>query len=309
MAHVPNGLSGGPQRGVWDGCLKRYRECSLLQQRLIAVGLAVFMLTASAGIVTLFVDRILASGILASLLAGLATGLGAAPVFLFKRIDQKTLHLLLGAAAGVMLAATSFSLLNPGLASAKLIWEGTGIYVVSAALLFGAGFLILTDAWMPYHHYIEQDERYDSVRKVWLFIIAVALHNFPEGWAVGVAYGAGDNANGLALALAIAMQNIPEGLAVALPLMALGASPGSAVGVATLTGLIEPLGGVMGLVLAHAYPALMPIGMGFAAGAMLFVILDDIIPAIQAEGSTRHATLAVLFGFIVMMILDNLVGG
>jgi ZIP family zinc transporter len=282
---------------------------SLLQTRLMLVGLLVTLLTAVSAIVLLFVDRVLAIGVLASLLAGLATGLGALPVLWFKSIEPKTLRILLAAAAGVMLAATSFSLLNPGLAASQSVWGGAGIYVMALGILLGAFFLILTDRWLPYHHFIDQDERFDSKRKVWLFIIAVALHNFPEGWAVGVAYGAGDPANGLSLALAIGLQNIPEGLAVALPLIGLGGSSRNAIGIAALTGLIEPIGGVMGLLLAHGYPVLMPMGMAFAAGAMLFVILDDIIPAIQAEGRDRQATMAVLAGFIVMMILDTAVGG
>lgn len=147
---------------------------------------------------------------------------------------------------------------------------------------------------------------FDPLRKVWLFIVAVTLHNLPEGGAVGVSFGAGDWHNGVALATAVALQNIPEGLAVAMPLVALGYRRQQAVLIATLTGLIEPVGGIMGVIMATAFMPLMPIGMGLAAGAMLFVISDDIIPETQSRGKARYASFAVMAGFIVMMILDNL---
>lgn len=289
--------------------LTAYDELSLLQKWLMFVGMGVVVLTLLVALILLPFDRSLAISALTILFVGLATGLGCLPLLAIKPIEQQTLNLLLGAAAGVMLSATAFSLLTPGLQAAKALWSTNGIYVISVSILLGASFLIATDKILPYHHYIEQNEHFDSQRKVWLFIVAVALHNLPEGWAVGVAFGAGDSANGLSLALAIAMQNIPEGLAVALPLMALGYAPLKAIGIATLTGLIEPLGGLAGLLLAHTFPALMPIGMAFAAGAMLFVILDDIVPTVQSADGGRRATMAVMAGFVVMMILDNAVGG
>jgi zinc transporter, ZIP family len=288
---------------------ERLKDVPLVQRNLIWVGLSAFALTLLTALILLLVNPYLAYGAFASLFAGLATGLGCLPLLVLRKpIEKTTLNLMLGGAAGVMLAATSFSLLSPAINAARAIWPVQGIYVIAIGLLAGAFFLILADRVIPYHHYIEQDEHFDSRRKVWLFIIAVAVHNLPEGWAVGVTYGAGDGANGLALALAIAMQNVPEGLAVALPLMAMRYSPLHAIGIATLTGLIEPLGGLLGLLLAHSIKALMPIGMAFAAGAMLFVILDDIVPAIQEQGKERKATMAVLLGFVLMMILDNAVG-
>jgi len=141
-----------------------------------------------------------------------------------------------------------------------------------------------------------------------LFIAAITLHNFPEGMAVGVSFGGGDWHNGLVIAIAIGLQNIVEGLAVALPLVGLGYQRGQAVFIATMTGLVEPVGGLLGVAAVSVFFPLLPIGMAFAAGAMLFVIADDIIPETQSRGKARSATFAFVFGFVVMMVLDNLLG-
>ena len=277
-----------------------------LGQKLVLVGSLTFLISVILTLVYFFVDRISAIGSLSSILAGLATGLGALPVLFYKHITHKTLNTMLGAAAGVMLAATAFSLIIPGIQAGNELWPGYGVYVVAVGIMVGAGFLVLADQWLPYEKYLEQGETFDSLRKVWLFIAAVTLHNLPEGGAVGVSFGAGDWHNGVALATAVALQNIPEGLAVALPLVALGYRREQAVLIATLTGLIEPIGGVLGVIMAKAFLPLMPIGMAFAAGAMLFVITDDIIPETQSRGKARYATFAMMTGFIIMMILDNL---
>ncbi|GAB6046314.1 ZIP family metal transporter [Methyloparacoccus murrellii] len=286
---------------------RRFLELTPLEQKLALVGAPALLVTVLLSLVYVFVDRIIAIGALSSLLAGLATGAGALPVLFYRRITHRTLNTMLGGAAGVMLAATAFSLIMPGIQVGNQIWPGYGVYVVAVGLLAGAGFLVLADRWLPYEKFLERGEQFDSLRKVWLFIAAVTLHNLPEGGAVGVSFGNGDWHNGVALALAVALQNVPEGLAVAMPLVALGYPRRHAVLIATLTGLIEPVGGVLGVAMASAFLPLMPIGMAFAGGAMLFVISDDIIPAIQAQGKARYATFAVMIGFIVMMILDNLV--
>jgi zinc transporter, ZIP family len=277
-----------------------------LGQKLVLVGSLTFLLSVMLTLVYFFVDRIIAIGSLSSILAGLATGVGALPVLFYKQITHKTLNTMLGAAAGVMLAATAFSLIVPGIQVGNQLWPGYGVYVVAAGIMVGAGFLVLADQWLPYEKYFQPGESFDSLRKVWLFIAAVSLHNLPEGGAVGVSFGAGDWHNGVALATAVALQNIPEGLAVAMPLVALGYRREQAVLIATLTGLIEPIGGVLGVIMASAFLPLMPIGMAFAAGAMLFVISDDIIPETQSRGKARYATFAMMGGFILMMILDNL---
>ncbi|CAL1241619.1 ZIP family metal transporter [Candidatus Methylocalor cossyra] len=285
---------------------EKYRGLPSLGQKLILVSSITFFTSALLAFIYVFVDRTIAIGSLASILAGLATGLGALPALFVREITRKTLYTLLGGAAGVMLAATAFSLIVPGIEYGNQLWPGWGIYVVALGILAGAAFLVLADGWLPYERFLEPGERFDSLRKVWLFIAAVALHNLPEGGAVGVSFGSGDWRNGIALAIAVGLQNIPEGLAVALPLVALGYRREQAVLIATLTGLIEPIGGFLGVALVSVFLPLLPIGMAFAAGAMLFVISDDIIPETQSRGKARYATFAVMVGFIIMMILDNL---
>lgn len=285
---------------------RRYKALPSLPQKLLLVSSSTSLTTAVLAFIYFFVDEIIAFGALASLLAGLATGLGALPALFFSEVSRKTLYTMLGGAAGVMLAATAFSLIVPAIQYGNQLWPGRGVYVTGAGILAGSLLLVLADRWLPYERFLEEGERFDSLRKVWLFIAAIVLHNLPEGGAVGVSFGSGDWHNGVALAIAIGLQNIPEGLAVAMPLVALGYRRQQAVLIATLTGLIEPIGGFLGVALVKVFLPLLPIGMAVAAGAMLFVISDDIIPETQSRGKARYATFAVIFGFIVMMILDNL---
>jgi ZIP family zinc transporter len=254
----------------------------------------------------LFFGKIVVIGFFASILAGLATGVGALPALFFKNISSRLFNSLLGAAAGVMLAATAFSLLAPGMDFGNAMWPGKGTLVVSGGMILGALFLHFADHQLPHVRFdAEANLHMQSINKIWLFIIAITLHNFPEGMSVGVSFGTGDMSNGIVLAIAIALQNIPEGLAVAMPLVALGYRPWRAVGVATLTGLVEPVGGLLGVSMVTVFSPILPIAMGFAAGAMLFVISEEIIPETHAGGRSRFATFALMGGFIVMMILDN----
>lgn len=253
--------------------------------------------------------KIVVIGFFASVLAGLATGLGALPVIFFRNISSNFFSSMLGAAAGVMLAATAFSLLVPGIVSGNALWPGQGIYVVSAGMLIGALFLHYADRQLPHVHFDSVvDAQINSLRKVWLFVIAITIHNFPEGMSVGVSFGSGEMKNGLVLAIAIALQNIPEGLAVALPLVGLGYNRWRAVGIALATGLVEPVGGLLGVTMVTVFQSILPIAMGFAAGAMLFVISEEIIPETHAKGRSRYATFSLMIGFIIMMVLDNALG-
>ncbi len=267
---------------------RNYRALPLLAQRLVVVSSLAVGLTLILAIIYFYVSPIIAGGALASILAGLATGVGALPAMLFKNVSERALYTMLGGAAGVMLAATAFSLLVPGIDYGNQVWPGKGIYVVSGGIVVGAAFLELADRFLPYERYLaSKADLASSLRKIWLFIAAITLHNFPEGMAVGVSFGAGDWHNGVVLAIAIALQNIPEGLAVALPLVALGYRRGQAVFIATLTGLVEPVGGFLGVAAVSIFFPLLPIGMAFAAGAMLFVIADDIIPETQSLSVSR----------------------
>ncbi len=261
------------------------------------------------GVLYLIFGKTVVVGFFASILAGLATGVGALPALFFKNISRNLFNSMLGAAAGVMLAATAFSLLVPGMTYGNLIWPGKGIYIVSMGMLMGAAFLHYADRQLPHVHFDSiSDVQLSSLKKVWLFIIAITIHNFPEGMSVGVSFGSGEMKNGVVLAIAIALQNIPEGLAVALPLVGLGYNKWKAVGIATLTGLVEPIGGLLGITMVTVFQPILPIAMGFAAGAMLFVISEEIIPETHSNGRSRYATFALMIGFIIMMVLDNLLG-
>lgn len=253
--------------------------------------------------------QLITMGISASTLAGLATGVGALPVLFFKNVSDKILNTMLGGAAGIMLAATSFSLIIPGIEYGDKIWPGNGVYIIAFGMLFGAVFLDRIDNWLPHEHFIMGHEGpSSSLDKIWLFIIAITIHNFPEGLAVGVGFGTGNIKAGTSLAIGIGLQNMPEGLAVALPLLGLGYSRWRALGIATLTGLVEPLGGFLGVAAVTLFNSVLPFGLAFAAGAMLFVISDEIIPETHSKGKSRLATFGIMVGFVVMMAMDNLLG-
>ncbi len=251
-------------------------------------------------------------GFLASLGAGLATGLGGLPVLLPFDLSDRVQGILLGVGGGVMLAATSFSLLIPGTAAAvsQGYSETAAAGVMVAGVLLGGIVLWLANAFFPHEHFFKGKEGVATERfeQIWLFVIAIALHNFPEGLAVGVGFGTGDLSGGLTLAGGIGLQNIPEGLVVAVALRNLGYSPKYSLAISTLTGLVEPVGGLLGAGIVSVSTAILPWGMAFAAGAMLFVIIDEIIPDIDRKGLGEVGTLGVMLGFVVMMFLDVSLG-
>jgi ZIP family zinc transporter len=256
-----------------------------------------------------FLNNTILIGILASLGAGLMTGIGAIPIFFTKNVSEKMLDILLGFAAGVMLAATSFSLIVP-----SLDYSGgdlKGALITAAGILVGAIFLDFTDKLSPHEHLIDkrvEGNASESLKRIWLFIIAITIHNFPEGLAVGVGFGDNNISNGLTLALGIGLQNLPEGMAVAVALVREKYSHKYAFGIALLTGLVEPIGGLLGLSLISIFKPILPFTLAFAAGAMLFVISDEIIPETHQGGHERQATFGVIVGFIIMMILDVTLG-
>ena len=244
-------------------------------------------------------------GILASLLAGCATGLGAIPVLLGGNFSRRTLDIMLGFAAGVMLAASAFSLLMPAL-DLVVDWVGV-ITVVSFGFLMGGFFIHLADRYIPHEHFAKGPEGpSSSMAKVWLLVLAITIHNFPEGLAVGVSFGGGDISGGVAVAVAIALQNIPEGLAVAAPMVREGYSRKYAAGLALFTGLVEPIGGLLGVSIVAVGVFLLPYGLAFAAGAMVFVVGEEMVPESHSAGNSRVATWGLMIGFVVMMMLDNI---
>ena len=239
-------------------------------------------------------------GFAASLIAGLATGAGALPVLFTKRISDRLLDVMLGFSAGVMLAATSFSLIVPAL-------DLSGPLVAVFGIILGALVLHLIDRFVPHFHPALGAEGPPSkLSRVWLFVLAITIHNFPEGLAVGVSFGSANVTAGLAIATAIGLQNMPEGLAVALPLVREGYTRRKALLYGTLTGLVEPLGGLLGVALVSIFQPILPWGLAFAAGAMLFVVSDEMIPESHRKGFEREATFGVVAGFVTMMLLDLL---
>jgi ZIP family zinc transporter len=252
------------------------------------------------------------TGFLASLAAGAMTGLGALPVFLPFRISARAQDVLLGFAAGVMLAASAFSLIVPGLEAAAADYGGKlpAALTVGAGILLGAVALWLINEHVPHEHFIlgREGVMSTSLRRIWLFVIAITLHNFPEGLAVGVVYGSGHLGNASALAIGIGLQNLPEGLAVALALSGEDYSRGQAFTAALLTGMVEPVGGLIGVGAVTIAAPLLPWGLAVAAGAMIFVISSEIIPETHRQGFKLEGTFGLMVGFVVMMVLDTTLG-
>jgi len=171
----------------------------------------------------------------------------------------------------------------------------------------GAFVLHLIDRFIPHFHPALGAEGPPSkLSKVWLFVIAITIHNFPKGLTVGVSFGTGNVAAGVVVAMAIGLQNMPEGLAVALPLLREGYSRRKSLWYGTLTGLIEPVGGLLGVALVSVFHPILPWALAFAAGAMLFVVSDEMIPQSHRKGFEREATFGLIIGFVIMMLLDSL---
>jgi len=251
-------------------------------------------------------------GALASLGAGLATAVGALPVLLPINLTQRVQGIMLGFGGGVMLAATSFSLIMPGTEAAisQGLSQTNAALIIVAGMLLGAGFLQLAHRFLPHEHFFKGKEncRSNNLKRIWLFIAAITIHNFPEGLAVGVNFGNNNISDGIPVALGIGLQNIPEGLVVALSLVAEKYSASYALWISLLTGLVEPIGGLIGVGVVSIANFILPWAMAFAAGAMLFVISDEIIPESHRKGLEKEGTFGVMFGFVVMMFLDIALG-
>lgn len=241
------------------------------------------------------------------LASGLATGLGAIPILILRSPSDRVLDALLGFTGGVMLAATSFSLLVPALD------RGTVAEIV-VGMLLGAAVMVVLDETVPHVHtrFDESgqlsDEELDARSRATLLLSALAIHNVPEGMAVGVAFAAGGPELGAPLALAIGIQNIPEGFAAAAPLVPAGVSRPKAAGIAAMTGWAEPPAAAAAIGAFAIVETLLPGGLAFAAGAMLYVVADELIPESHGRGHERVATLALIVGFALMLTLDNVFG-
>ncbi|MFP4537249.1 MAG: ZIP family metal transporter [Dichotomicrobium sp.] len=251
-------------------------------------------------------------GFLGSLVAGLMTAVGAVPVLLGRIPGRAFRDMSLGFAAGVMLAASFFSLIIPALDAAELRYGAgaTPAAIACIAILIGMGAVALMNEKLPHEHFNSGREGPEAValRRVWLFIVAITIHNFPEGLAVGVGFGAEGMSSGLPLAVGIGLQNAPEGLAVAVALLGEGYGKWRAWRIAALTGMIEPVGGLLGAGIITISQPLLPWGLAFAAGAMLYVISHEIIPETHRSGHQNKATLGLSVGLVVMLFLDVWLG-
>ena len=251
-------------------------------------------------------------GTLASFAAGLMTGVGALPVLMKRTVSRRWNDTMLGFAAGVMLSASFFSLIIPGIEVAQDCSGSVliGALVVGAGIGLGAFALWLLNETIPHEHFAQGPEGADpgSITRIWLFVFAITLHNFPEGLAVGVGFGTGDIASGMSLAIGIGLQNLPEGLAVAVALRGLGYGRWFSFNIALLTGLVEPVGGLLGVTLVTLFAALLPWGLAFAAGAMIYVISHEIIPETHRRGNQAIASAGLITGLVVMMVLDVTLG-
>lgn len=242
------------------------------------------------------------------------TAAGAATVFVAKEMSRRTLDAMLGFAAGVMIAASYWSLLAPAIEMS----EGKDLPAwvpATVGFLLGAVFLRLADRVLPHLHPGYPTEKAEGIKTSWqrstLLVLAITLHNIPEGLAVGVAFGAvaaglpsATLAGAIALAIGIGIQNFPEGLAVSIPLRREGMSRMRSFHYGQLSGVVEPIAGVLGASIVLFAQSILPYALAFAAGAMIFVVVEELVPESQTQGNSHAATMGAMLGFAVMMALD-----
>ncbi|MBQ5905908.1 MAG: ZIP family metal transporter [Clostridia bacterium] len=247
--------------------------------------------------------------ILTALGVGGATIFGTVLGFLFKKITHRFSDIVLSFAAGVMLFAAVLGLIVP-----SIDYGGKyGIIITLAGIFTGAFGLNLIDKLVPHLHKLvgtdsEIHENNANLSKVLLFVIAIAIHNLPEGIAAGVGFGSGDTSQALIIAGGIALQNIPEGMVIIGPMLAAGVKPGKTFLCAAATGVIEIIGTLIGYFSVNVSVAVLPFALAFAGGTMLYIISDEMIPETHAHGSERGATYALLTGFSLMLVTDYFLG-
>jgi ZIP family zinc transporter len=241
--------------------------------------------------------------------AAAATALGTLPILLSQNFSKRTYDCFLGFGAGVMLGATAFSLVIPALAAAKSAGAGNwnASLSVGAGIMAGAGLLLLLGRCIHTDAILEQHDAHaaNSLKRAWLFVWAVALHNLPEGLAIGVAYAGIDVEKANSLATGISIQDVPEGLVVALALRTVGYGRVLSAALGMASGLIEPVAAVGGAALIGVSAGLLPFALAAAAGAMLFVIVNDVVPESHRNGNGTWASVALVFGFVLMTVLDT----
>lgn len=252
-------------------------------------------------------NDVFVQGMIASLIAGLVTGVGGFMIFLKKKYSQDDINFMLNLAAGVMLAASFFALLVPSMH--KILEFDPDVHVAAfwycGAVFAGVGLVWLLNEILPHeHNNMGQHGPHFSLQKAWLFIIAITLHKLPEGLAVGVAYSAEDFMNPDSLVIGIALHNIPEGLTIAISLVAAHCSRIKAAVTALLIGMVQPLGAVIGLLTMDYSDRIVPLGMAMAGGTLLFVVINEILPETYGVKQTEKSAFAVFFGFIFMTFIS-----
>ena len=238
------------------------------------------------------------------------TALGAAMIFFFKNINNKLQSLIYGFGAGVMIAASFFSLLLPGIELTislnQITWIITGL-----GFLVGCCFILLIDILLPHLHQgqTEPEGIKSNINRKILLILAIVVHNIPEGMAIGVSFASANlgidgvtTMSAVLLAIGIGLQNFPEGTAVSLPLVSDGMSKRKAFFYGQLTGIVEPIGALLGYALAYIVRSILPFILSFAAGAMIYVVVEELIPS--GKQTNKWGTIGVIFGFTIMMVLD-----
>lgn len=257
--------------------------------------------------------------LIATLFTWGVTALGAATVFLFRGVPQKVLDAMLGFAGGVMLAASYWSLLAPSIEMAEELWPGWEWMPAAVGFVAGGAALLCFDKLLPHLHIGDELEDAEGIETSWqravLLVSAITLHNIPEGLAVGVAFGAAglgmsgaSEGAAIALAIGIGLQNFPEGAAVSVPLHREGLSKGKSFWYGQLSGVVEPFAGVLGATAVLTFRVALPFALAFAAGAMVYVVVEEVVPESHLSGNEDLATVSLVGGFTVMMILDVALG-
>ncbi len=259
------------------------------------------------------------AALLATTFTWLVTALGASLVFFFKSMSRAILDPMLGFTGGVMVAASFWSLLNPAIEMSESMYPGLKWMPAAVGFLAGAMFIFLLDKFTPHLHInfgIEETEGVKTkLHKTTLLILAITLHNIPEGLAVGVLFGAAslgmENASlvgAITLAIGIGIQNFPEGIAVSMPLRRHGVSRFKSFWYGQLSAIVEPVAGVVGALAVVYVQPILPFALAFAAGAMIFVVVEEVIPETQRDRYTDRSVMGFILGFLVMMILDVALG-
>lgn len=247
--------------------------------------------------------------IITALGVGGATVIGAVLGFIFKKISHKFSDIVLSFAAGIMLAASVIGLILPSLEYGGKF----GLIKTVAGLFAGAVCLNLIDKLVPHLHNLVDHEDMEehqktNLNKVLLFVLAIGIHNLPEGIAAGVGFGSGDTSGAIMIAIGIALQNVPEGMIIIGPMLSAGVKPMKAFIIALITGLVEVAGTLLGYFAVSISSVVLPVALAFAGGTMLYVVSDEMLSETHGHGSQRGATYALLIGFTVMLITDTLLG-